>query len=233
MMKTRSAPGASASLQACIEQKITKIRNVEQDIPGAIIIHNLKDSTVVYMNTWGLQHLAVTLEQLRKMGTEYYNYFFNPEDAKDYVPKILGLLERNNDDEFVCFFQQVRKSPEHEWVWYLSSTRIFFRDALGSPLLTLTMALPVDAEHHIANKAQKMIEENNFLRSNTHIFNELTRREKEILKLMAMGLSSSQMAKKLHISGMTAATHRRNIKNKLKAQNNYDITKFAQAFDLI
>ena len=233
MTKTRSAPGASASLKACIDQKIAQIRSVEQDFPGAIIIHNLKDSTVVYMNTWGLQYLGVTIDQLHKMGTEYHNYFFNPDDAKDYVPKILGLLERNDDDEFVCFFQQVRKSPKHEWVWYLSSTRIFFRDGLGTPLLTLTMALPVDAQHHIANKARKMIEENNFLRSNAHIFNELTRREKEILKLMAMGLSSAQMAKKLHISGMTAATHRRNIKSKLKAKNNYDITKFAQAFDLI
>ena len=233
MKKVRSAPGKQASLKASITQKIVKISSVEQDIPGAIIIHNLKDSTVAYMNTWGLKYLGVTLEQLHKMGTEYHNYFFNPEDAKDYVPKILGLLERNNDDEFVCFFQQVRKSPKHEWVWYLSSTRIFFRDALGAPLLTLTTSLPVDTQHHIANKAQKMINENNFLRTNTHIFNALTRREKEILKLMALGLSSAQMAKKLHISGMTAATHRRNIKNKLKAQNNYDITKFAQAFDLI
>ena len=163
MTKTRSAPGASASLKACIDQKIAQIRSVEQDFPGAIIIHNLKDSTVVYMNTWGLQYLGVTIDQLHKMGTEYHNYFFNPDDAKDYVPKILGLLERNNDDEFVCFFQQVRKSPKHEWVWYLSSTRIFFRDGLGTPLLTLTMALPVDAQHHIANKARKMIEENNLL----------------------------------------------------------------------
>ena len=233
MKRKRSAPGASASLETFIDLKIAKIRSVEQNFPGAIIIHSLKDSTVVYMNTWGQQYLGVTLEQLQKMGTEYHNYFFNPDDAKDYVPKILGLLERNNDDEFICFFQQVRKSPEHDWVWYLSSTRIFFRDESGKPLLTLTMSLPVDAQHHIANKAQKMFEENNFLRNNAQIFNELTKREKEILKLMAMGLSSTQMAKKLHISQMTAATHRRNIKNKLQAKNNYDITKFAQAFDLI
>jgi DNA-binding CsgD family transcriptional regulator len=32
---------------------------------------------------------------------------------------------------------------------------------------------------------------------------------------------------------MTATTHRKNIRNKLDAKNNYDITRFAQAFDLI
>ena len=230
---TVSKTDKKSTLQQQIDSKIAGLKEIECDLPGAIIIHNLKDSSVVYMNSWGCRFLGVSVNQLQKMKAKYHSQFFNPEDAKDYVPKIFGLLERNNDDEFVSFFQQVRKSPKHEWRWYLSSTKIFFRDETGNPLLTLTIALPVDAQHHMVNKAIKLLEESNFTRAHAHIFNSLTKREKEILKLMAMGFTSSEMAKKLHISEMTASTHRRNVKNKLQAQNNYDIARFARAFDLI
>jgi DNA-binding CsgD family transcriptional regulator len=100
-------------------------------------------------------------------------------------------------------------------------------------LLILTIATPVDVQHRITSKGQRLLDENNFLRNNYHAFDQLTKREKEILRLMAMGDSSVQMAKKLHISETTAATHRKNIKRKLKIENNYDITRFAQAFDLV
>lgn len=220
-------------LQKKIEDKVNEIRSSEKNFPGAIIIHHLKTSCVVYMSEWGRSHLKVTMEELRQMGPEYHARFFNPEDAKDYVPKIMGLLERNNDDEFISCFQQVRPSPQHDWAWFLTSTKILFRDESDKPLLLLSMALPVDAQHHMVAKAERLLEENNFLRKHQHVFVELTRREKEILAMMAKGLSSNEIAKKLHISEMTATTHRRNIKKKLNAKNSYDITLFAQAFDLV
>ncbi|MDQ3551921.1 MAG: helix-turn-helix transcriptional regulator, partial [Bacteroidota bacterium] len=128
---------------------------------------------------------------------------------------------------------QVRRSPKEDWEWYLSATKIFVRDDDGKPVLTITTAAPVDAQHHIAAKAQRLLEENNFLRSNHKIFDQLTKREKEILRLIALGLSSVEIADKLFISEATANTHRKHIKNKLNAKTSYDITKFAQAFDLI
>jgi DNA-binding CsgD family transcriptional regulator len=233
MSETLRVPQEFGRLQKKIEEKIAEICAIENYFPGVVIIHDIKKSTVVYMSQWGRDYLGVTNADLQKMGTDYYNRFFNIDEAKDFVPKILGLLERNNDAEFISHFQQVRRSPEHDWVWYLTATRIFFRDEKGMPLLTLTTSLPVDAQHHIAAKAQRLLEENNFLRNNHHIFNLLTKREKEILRLMAMGQSSEEMANKLHISETTASTHRRNIKRKLKIESNYDVIRFAQSFDLI
>jgi DNA-binding CsgD family transcriptional regulator len=222
-----------STLERNIQQKLDVIREIEDTIPGVLIIHDLRDSTVVYMSPRGLNILGVTLKELIEMGQDYHTRFFNPEDAKDYVPKILGLLERNNDDEIVSCFQQVRATENHDWRWYLSCTKIFMWDDIGKPLLTITNATPVDAQHHIAAKAQRLLEENNFLRNNYHVFVQLTKREKEILTMMAMGRSSDKMAKKLNISEATASTHRRNIKRKLKIESNYDIIRFAQAFDLI
>lgn len=220
-------------LQKKIDEKIAEIRAVEKNLPCAIIIHDIRDSTVVYMSEKAAEGLGTTLEELREMGTEYHTKFFNPEDAKDYVPKILGLLERNNDDEIVSFFQQVRKSPQDGWNWYLSSIKIILWDDHANPVLTLTTSIPLDAQHHIAAKAERLLEENNFLRKNYHLFSQLTGREKEILRRMALGQSSLQIAEELHISEATANTHRRNIRQKINAITAYDITRFAQAFDLI
>ena len=226
-------PDPEEMLRKKMDAQIAEIRAVEHHFPGAVIIHDLRTSSVVYMSQWALNTLGVTIEELWQMGADYHMRFFNPEDSRDYAPKILGMLERNIIDEFICHFQQVRASPEHDWAWYLSGSRVFFRDDLGNPVLTLTIALPVDAQHHIAAKAQRLLEENNFLRNNLNLFNQLTRREKEILGMMAMDMSSEEMAAKLYISENTANTHRRNIKRKLRIETNYDIIRFAHAFDLV
>ena len=127
----------------------------------------------------------------------------------------------------------MRPSRDHDWNWYLTSAKVFLRDENGKPTHMITTASPVDPKHHITAKVNRLLEENNFLHRNQKIFASLTKREKEILKLMALGDSSVEIAGKLHISEQTAATHRRNIKSKLKAESNYDVVKFAQAFDLI
>jgi DNA-binding CsgD family transcriptional regulator len=220
-------------LQEAARQKIATLQLFEQEMPCVFIVHDIVHSSVVYMSKRGLDQLGTTLEEIRLSNAEYHARYFNADDAKDYVPKIFGLLQRNNSDESVSYFQQVRFSPEQDWVWHLSTTKILLRDRAGKPRLTITLAMAVDTIHPVAAKVDRLLEENNFLRQHHHIFASLTKREKEILRLMALGINSTEIAQKLHISEATASTHRRNIRNKLNAQTPYDITKFAQAFDLI
>lgn len=48
---------------------------------------------------------------------------------------------------------------------------------------------------------------------------QLTKREKEILRLLADGKTSTVIAEELHISPLTIITHRRNLMNKFEAKN--------------
>jgi len=52
------------------------------------------------------------------------------------------------------------------------------------------------------------------MNTSKQLFVPLTRREKEILSCIAMGLSSKQIAGKLYISENTVANHRRNMLRK-------------------
>lgn len=227
------ASGMSLSLQEKINLKVSEIAAVADQIPSVVIIHNIEDLSVSYMSKKGTEILGVSLEELQNMGPTYHENFFRVEQAEEYVPKIMGLLERNQDDESICFYQQVRGLKEQEWHWYLTSVRILLRNEDGKPLLTICTATPVDDKHSITVKVARLAEENAFLRSNYHKFSLLTSREREVLALLAVGKSSAEIAREIYISVATAETHRRNIKRKLNAATSFELSQYARAFDLI
>lgn len=222
-----------SELQEAARKKITELQATENDIPGVLIVHNLADDSIVYLSERGRQYLNITLEEVRLPHFDYHQRFFNPDDVPNFAPQVLGMMQRNVDDEIVSYFQQVRANANESWNWFCSATKILLRDKDGKPLLAITVAVPIDAKHFLVPKIERLVNENNFLRKNQQVFNALTKREKEVLRLMALGHNSIEMAKQLYISEATAKTHRRNIRNKLHAVNNYDLMQFAQAFDLI
>ena len=59
------------------------------------------------------------------------------------------------------------------------------------------------------------------------LLKELTRRETEIVSLVAQGFSNNEIGKKLFISPRTADTHRTNIMRKLDLHNVAEIVRFA------
>jgi DNA-binding CsgD family transcriptional regulator len=55
----------------------------------------------------------------------------------------------------------------------------------------------------------------------------LTRREKEVLKLIADGLTNADIAEKLFLSTSTIVTHRKNLLLKIGAHNSAGMVKLA------
>jgi DNA-binding NarL/FixJ family response regulator len=61
----------------------------------------------------------------------------------------------------------------------------------------------------------------------------LTRREKEVLGLIAEGLTNSEIAQKLFISVATVDTHRKNLLAKFQAKNIASLIRLAMQNQLI
>ena len=224
----------NTSVEDIIKDAITEIAASADKLPGVVIIHDLRDWSVAWMSNSGLQQLNISLEEVTNLtSAEYYARFFNEDDAKDYVPKILGLLEKNNDEDICTFFQQVRLSDNADWKWHIASTKILIRDQENNPLLTITTAFPIDAMHHMATKASRLLEENNFLRRNVHLYSKLGERERQILRLMALGKSAAETAEALFLSTHTIETHKKNIRKKLETTSYFELCEYARAFDLI
>jgi DNA-binding CsgD family transcriptional regulator len=222
------------SSQCSFAEKLDKLKKMVDLLPTVVIVHDMSNgASVVYMSKLGQTILGFSLEDIQNLGVEYHDRFFNPDDIVQYYDKVLDLMTNGDDNLIVSYFQQVRPSPEVEWKWYLTSTRIFHRSDDGKVSHLISTAIPIDKEHHITAKVDRLLAENNFLRRNQDVFISLSKREKEILALMGTGHSASEIAEKLHIAESTANTHRRNIRSKLNAQSNYDILYFAQAFNLL
>lgn len=218
--------------QQKINARVASIAAVAERLPCVVIIHTAELHTV-YMSPNGLTQLGVTLEDLQGMDAQkYHEQFFNPDDAKDYVPKLMALME-SNTDESISFFQQVRINGNTAWTWHISSMKILMRDEGGKPLLLITIAFPVDPMSHVTTKVSRLLEENEFLRKNYDKFSRLGKREREVLGLLALGKSSAQIGEELFISVATVETHRKNIKHKLKVNTSFDLSQYARAFDLI
>lgn len=66
-----------------------------------------------------------------------------------------------------------------------------------------------------------------FRKEKKNIFQELTRREREILQLVVDGYTSKQMADKLGLSPRTVDHHRSNLLRKFGMNNSVDLVNFA------
>jgi len=67
----------------------------------------------------------------------------------------------------------------------------------------------------------------NLLKQKSPLFNELTSREKEIIKLVSQGNTNTQIGEKLFISPRTVDTHRTNVMKKLNIHNVASLIRFA------
>jgi DNA-binding CsgD family transcriptional regulator len=217
-----------------ISKSIDEISVCAHKLPGVAILHDLRDWSVAWMSPRGLAELNVTMEEITSLtATEYYSRYFNEEDSRDYAPKVLSLMERNIADEICTCFQQVRFRVDGDWKWHMASTMVFARDNDGKPLLAITMAFPIDNMHYMTAKAERLLAENNFLRSNVALFSTLGKRECQVLKWFALGKSARETADIMFISTKTVETHRKNIKVKLNTTSFFELSQFARAFDLI
>ena len=217
-----------------ITARIAEIADFANQYPGAVIVLSGDASRVLYMSERGRRDLGgISQAELTAMGPAYHARYFNPDEAPEYVPQVVSLLERNDLNYAVTLFQQVRTGPHLEFAWHMTTARLLAQNAAGQPLLVICFSAPIDPSSHITAKVQRLLDENTFLREHSATFASLTTREREVLGCLAMGHTSQEIAAAFHISAQTADTHRRNIRQKLGATSSFDLGQYARAFNLI
>ena len=85
----------------------------------------------------------------------------------------------------------------------------------------------------VKGKIYLSIEASQTLQKNEATNIVLTRREKEVLELIAEGMTNNVIAQKLFISPSTVDTHRKNLLAKLEAKNTASLIRMATQLQLI
>lgn len=96
-------------------------------------------------------------------------------------------------------------------------------------LINVIRKVAVGEKHFSAEVTAQLM--NNF--SQKSPLDILTKREKEILGLIAQGLTDKEIAEKVFLSPLTVTTHRKNILSKLGLKNKVELTRFALENKLI
>ncbi len=145
--------------------------------------------------------------------------------TKKYPDTKVIIFSMHEDEEYIT------KSIEFRASGYLS------KDVEKDEILLAITTVMKGGQYYSSNVSQRMLD--SFAKQNQQIARHdeetvhLTLREKEVLNLVATGLSSKDVAEKLFISKRTVETHRNNIMQKLEVKNSAELIKYSIEHNLI
>jgi DNA-binding CsgD family transcriptional regulator len=221
------------SLENKICNGICNLNDAGSLIPGAIMVHDFNRMEVTYMNDWGCEKLNHSKDEINAMGEAYYNKFFKLDQLSIFRAGMIDLFIRKDETELYSFFHQVKIARKDEWNWYFAIVKYLRRagnDKQGELILT---AHPVSGMGNMVNKVVKTLDENEYVVRHYKKFALLSKREKEIITLLALGNNNAQISEVFFISLHTVKTHRKNIIKKLGFSSFALLVRFAVAFDMV
>ncbi|NII27734.1 helix-turn-helix transcriptional regulator [Pseudoflavitalea sp. X16] len=152
------------------------------------------------------------------------------EMMEQLVWEISHFLKEKDPYALYSFFY--RKDGKDSQEWLVASARLH-KDEQGLPNEVVMFSYTTGLSDDVKIKLHRVLEQYDFLRQNVEKVALLTNREKEILGLVAEGMTSDEIAKAIHLSRHTVNTHRKNIYRKLSIQNSADLLKFAEVLGFI
>lgn len=96
-----------------------------------------------------------------------------------------------------------------------------------------TTSQSLEIDDSFDHKLKRIKKQENFRHTNSNRFESLTKREAEILLLLANDFNNPQIAEELFISRYTVEQHRKNINRKLSVHSYVQLFQYALAFNLI
>ena len=213
-------------------QKIVNNSDIDLDdiaelIPGLVHLNRLHTLELAYLDKNSRETFEVEKEELLKNGMQILKKLVKPESLL-YAKKHFSKMKFEDSSQVVSHFQELKGFPGQEGYQWFYSVKKRFNDGL-----ILTITNPLYTLGPMQKKVEKVLEENQYLRQNMHKLENLTPREKEIIKLISSGITSNQIAEQLFLSPHTVKTHRKNIWQKLEISSYAELLKFGEQFDLL
>ncbi|TCO08481.1 LuxR C-terminal-related transcriptional regulator [Natronoflexus pectinivorans] len=231
-----------------IQSRISKpdYSEIRQFIPFAKSIDLLENRPIYLLDLYKLEFLYVSPRYFDILGYSHYNplnfdFFFDalhPEDGEVNIQGPLSFFEflskmdaeSYQDYKLVTDFRL--RIPTNEYVRIAEQMIVLKTDQLGNPWLTLSIS-DLSTNEDIKSSSGAVIvsiSSGEIVETigNPDLFKlkpALTPREKEILKLIAQGYISKQIAELLNVSRNTINNHRKNILDKTGCMNTFEAIK--------
>ncbi|MFW5831619.1 MAG: response regulator transcription factor [Prolixibacteraceae bacterium] len=214
-------------IESNVLNKKASLKELAEMIPGIVHFNNLENFGMQYVNSFGEEKFETSLEEIIRQGDSFVQKFFEPGTLEIFSEPLVQMVKENDDTRIISFFQKVKLNKHVNYDWLFTTSKIL----KGRPeFISISQVLSeVDSS---TRAISRLLDDNLYLRKNMQRFGSLTKREKQVLKLVASGYSTKQIAEQLYLSPHTVSTHRKNISQKLDFKSPIDWERFAIAFDL-
>lgn len=193
-----------------------------------IFQHSDENFNLQYLNPTGCNWFDIDCKQAISGHGDFFKKFYHPDTVNVEFPNIKSFYNYHSPEIVYANYQQVYHPAKDAFTVCLVFIKKF-KVTCGY----LSLTLPVANFKGINRKIKRIISEELFRNNHSQEFEQLTERELEILKLVAMGQNNPEISKALFISRCTVEQHRKNINRKLHIRGLKDIMDFAYAFDLV
>jgi DNA-binding CsgD family transcriptional regulator len=212
-----------------IEEELALYRKILERAPIFLSVNQLDNpddpgtNHNVWMNRFGKEFIGYDQKEIEELGLQFFLQTMHPDDLEI----ITNAINKFNQQSSRIFGGLVRLKPRKSayFYWCLGSIIVLeMKD--GKPWRYLVTAQNIDYIKDTHNQIIALVKENLQLKNAVNI-NALTKREKQIIRLISEAQTDKDIATILHISIKTAKTHRHNILRKLGLKNCGAIVRFA------
>ena len=169
-------------------------------------------------------------DKIITQGEEAATLFLKSEDFRESVTEAVTFAYQNPDLPWYGIFRIKHTVGQYRWIY--ATSVVFEKDEKGIPQKTIVTALDL-TDHLNTNEALGAVLKETRQRRHKEVLESLTKREIEIISLLAKGLSTKEIAEELKRSFHTIETHRGNIKNKLGCKNVAEIATMGYRMGLV
>lgn len=167
--------------------------------------------------------------------SEFWKHLIDPRDSDRFTRDLTAHL-KGDSEAFFCEYR-LRHKDGH-WVCVEARGKVIERGATGMAMRMVGTLVDVTQRKRLHGEGVELLRRIETLirestsghrasGSDTRAVDGLTKREKQILGMIAEGLSSPEIAARLNVSTHTVGTHRQNLMSKLDLHTAADVTRFA------
>lgn len=191
---------------------------------------NIPERKVTAGNRW-FELLGYTHEELGNDEDTWMN-LINPKDLESLKPKLLAHFQgetANFESE-----NQLRHKEGH-WVSVEAKGKVTIRDKNNAPLRMVGTLLNVTQRKHLQEEGMDLLKRFAWIMreslpvktAENKAVESLTKRQRQILGMIASGMTSADIGKHLNLSTATIISHRRSLMAKLGLHSTAEVTRFA------
>lgn len=210
-------------------KKGAEVSTLADDMPAPVHFNHARTLEIQLTNRVHAELTGYYFDEIQAIGVDFLPLVMHPRTLT-VAPTILPSFHAQKDStQVMTFMQYIKPRGDSDYLPVITFAKPPEDDT--SPIVCIS-PFPSDFDR-LSRKMERVVEMDTFQFKHFERFQSLTKREVQVLRMLATGHNNRQIAEALSISRPTVETHRKRLKAKLELKNFRDLWKFSIAFGLV